>query len=223
MKPPDTEEKRKKRLNKILRFLNRAYPAVECALHHESAWELLVSTILSAQCTDKRVNEVTPNLFEKYPTVFEIATAEPQEIEKEIHSTGFFRNKAKSIIGSARNITENFDGEVPQTMDKLLTLPGVARKTANVVLGSWFGKPSGVVVDTHVQRITRRLDLTQHNNPQKIEKDLMEILPKKRWIIFSHQMIHFGRSICIARKPRCMDCRLQTLCYAPDKLSDIPT
>lgn len=216
--PPRTEEARKKRLSTILRHLNRAYPAVECALRHTNAWELLAATILSAQCTDKRVNTVTPNLFKKYPTVDDMAVALPREVEKEIQSTGFFRNKAKSLTGAAQRITEDFGGQVPQTMDELLTLPGVARKTANVVLGSWFGKTSGVVVDTHVQRISRRLDLTRKSEPKKIEQDLMAILPKKRWVLFSHQIIHFGRSVCVARKPRCLDCLLRPICYASDKV-----
>tara|TARA_B100001123_G_scaffold448368_1_gene609046 strand:- start:71163 stop:71822 length:660 start_codon:yes stop_codon:yes gene_type:complete len=215
--PSKTEEERKKRLVAILRYLNRLYPSVECALFHKNAWELLAATILSAQCTDKRVNMVTPGLFAQYPTVTDMAAAVQEEVETVIQSTGFFRNKAKSLIGAARKITIDFDGQVPQNMDELLTLPGVARKTANVVLGSWFNKASGVVVDTHVRRISRRLDLTRKNDPAKIEQDLIATLPKKRWILFSHQIIHFGRSICIARKPRCLDCGLQKICYAKDK------
>ena len=217
VKKPKTKEERKRRLSTILRRLNQDYPAVECALHHGSAWELLAATILSAQCTDKRVNEVTPRLFERYPTIEDMAAAPPRDVEKEIQSTGFFRNKAKSLTGAARTIMSDFGGRVPETMDELLTLPGVARKTANVVLGTWFGKASGVVVDTHVQRISRRLDLTRRDDPKRIEQDLMALLPKKRWILFSHQIIHFGRSVCSARKPRCVECRLQSLCYAPDK------
>lgn len=217
MSPSKTEEERKKRLVAILRYLNRLYPSVECALFHKNAWELLAATILSAQCTDKRVNMVTPGLFAQYPTVTDMAAAVQEEVETVIQSTGFFRNKAKSLIGAARKITIDFDGQVPQNMDELLTLPGVARKTANVVLGSWFNKASGVVVDTHVRRISRRLDLTRKNDPAKIEQDLIATLPKKRWVLFSHQIIHFGRSICIARKPRCLDCGLQKICYAKDK------
>ena len=217
MSPPKTEEERKKRLSAILRYLNRRYPSVECALLHKNAWELLAATILSAQCTDKRVNMVTPGLFTQYPTVTDMAAATQEEVETVIQSTGFFRNKAKSLIGAARKITMDFDGQVPQNMDELLALPGVARKTANVVLGSWFNKASGVVVDTHVHRISRRLDLTRKDDPTKIEQDLMATLPKKRWILFSHQIIHFGRSICVARKPRCPDCGLQKICYAKDK------
>ena len=158
-----------------------------------------------------------PGLFAKYPTIEDMAAAGPRDVEREIQSTGFFRNKAKSLTGAARTIMSDFGGRVPETMDALLTLPGVARKTANVVLGTWFGKASGVVVDTHVQRISRRLDLTRRDDPKRIEQDLMALLPKKRWILFSHQIIHFGRSVCAARKPRCVECRLQSLCYAPEK------
>ena len=214
---PRSQDERKRRLSLILRRLNRDYPDVECALIHKSAWELLVSTILSAQCTDKRVNEVTPGLFSKYPTIQDMAAVRREVLEKDIQSTGFFRNKAKSLTGAARRVIEEYGGEVPQTMEELLTLPGVARKTANVVLGTWFRKASGVVVDTHVQRISRRLDLTKEDDPKKIEKDLMAVLPKKRWILYSHQIIHHGRGVCVARKPRCSECGLENLCYAPDK------
>ena len=214
---PRSQQERKRRLSLILRRLNRDYPDVECALIHKSAWELLVSTILSAQCTDKRVNEVTPGLFRKYPTIQDMAAVRREVLEKDIQSTGFFRNKAKSLTGAARRVIEEYGGEVPQTMEELLTLPGVARKTANVVLGTWFRKASGVVVDTHVQRISRRLDLTKEDEPKKIEKDLMAVLPKKRWILYSHQIIHHGRGVCVARKPRCSECGLENLCYAPDK------
>ena len=217
MKRPRTQQERKHRLSIILRRLNRDYPDVECALIHNSAWELLAATILSAQCTDKRVNQVTPGLFRKYPTIQDMAAVRPEVLEKDIQSTGFFRNKAKSLTGAAKKIMEQYGGEAPQKMDELLTLPGVARKTANVVLGSWFGKASGVVVDTHVQRISRRLDLTKEDDPKKIEKDLMALLPKKRWILYSHQIIHHGRRVCVARKPRCSECGLENLCYAPDK------
>ena len=214
---PRSQQERKRRLSLILRRLNRDYRDVECALIHKSAWELLVSTILSAQCTDKRVNEVTPGLFRKYPTIQDMAAVRREVLEKDIQSTGFFRNKAKSLTGAARRVIEEYGGEVPQTMEELLTLPGVARKTANVVLGTWFRKASGVVVDTHVQRISRRLDLTKEDDPKKIEKDLMAVLPKKRWILYSHQIIHHGRGVCVARKPRCSECGLENLCYAPDK------
>ena len=214
---PANADERKRRLSKILRRLNKDYPQVECALTHQSAWQLLAATILSAQCTDVRVNMVTPGLFEKLPTVHDMAAVPQSVLEREIQSTGFFRNKAKSLIGAARRILSDFGGEVPDTMDELLTLPGVARKTANVVLGSWFGKASGVVVDTHVQRISRRLDLTKQTDAKKIEQDLIRILPKKRWILYSHQIIHHGRGPCQARKPRCSECSLEDLCYAPDK------
>ncbi len=217
MKRPRTQQQRKRRLSIILRRLNRDYPDVECALIHNSAWELLAATILSAQCTDKRVNQVTPGLFRKYPTIQDMAAVRPEVLEKDIQSTGFFRNKAKSLTGAAMKIMEQYGGEVPWTMDELLALPGVARKTANVVLGTWFRQASGVVVDTHVQRISRRLDLTKEDDPKKIEKDLMALLPKKRWILYSHQIIHHGRGVCVARKPRCSECGLENLCYAPDK------
>jgi len=193
------------------------YPGATCALHHSNAWELLVATILSAQCTDKRVNEVTPGLFRKYPTIRDFAAAPQEELAQDIRSTGFFNNKAKSVIGAARKILSDYAGEVPREMDKLLTVPGAARKTANVVLGTAFGIASGVVVDTHVQRITKRLDLTKHADPKKIEKDLMKIIPKEKWILFSHQIILHGRALCVARKPRCAECSLNPLCYARDK------
>ena len=193
------------------------YPNVTCALEHSSPWELLVATILSAQCTDKRVNMVTPGLFRKYPTIQDFASVQQEELAQDIRSTGFFNNKAKSVIGAARKILSDFCGEIPRNIDQLLTVPGAARKTANVVLGTAFGIASGVVVDTHVQRITRRLDLTKATDPVKIEQDLMKILPKERWILFSHQIIHHGRALCVARNPRCAECRLDPLCYAKDK------
>jgi endonuclease-3 len=193
------------------------YPGVTCALTHDSAWELLVATILSAQCTDVRVNMVTPGLFRKYPTPKDFAAATPEQIEPEIRSTGFFRNKAKSIVGSARKVVNEFGGNVPDEMHKLLTMPGVARKTANVVLGSWFGQAVGVVVDTHVHRISRRLELTQNNDPKTIEQDLMKVIPQNKWIEFSHQIIHHGRAVCLARSPKCAECTLEKLCHAADK------
>ncbi len=205
------------RVAEILRRLDVLYPDVRCALTHRSAWELLVATILSAQCTDVRVNMVTPVLFQKYPTPQHFAALNPEELEGDIRSTGFFRNKAKSIVGAARKVVNDFGGEVPADMDKLLTVPGAARKTANVVLGSWFGKADGVVVDTHVHRISRRLELTDKDDPQKIEQDLMKILPREKWIDFSHQIIHHGRALCIARKPKCADCPLENICHAADK------
>ncbi|MBM3776575.1 MAG: endonuclease III, partial [Acidobacteria bacterium] len=169
------------------------YPAARCALEHRNPWELLVATILSAQCTDKRVNQVTPGLFAKYPTPRDFAAAKPEVLSQEIRSTGFFNNKAKSLVGAAKKIVGEFGGRVPKTMDELLTIPGAARKTANVVLGTAYGIASGVVVDTHVQRVSRRLDLTRETDPVKIERDLMKIIPPERWILFSHQLIHHGR------------------------------
>ena len=205
------------RVAEILKRLDERYPGVKCALHHNSAWELLVATILSAQCTDVRVNMVTPILFKKYPTPAHFAALQPEELEPDIRSTGFFRNKSKSVVGAARKIIADFGGEVPRTMDELLTVPGAARKTANVVLGSWFGIAAGVVVDTHVQRISRRLELTKSDGPQKIEQDLMRVIPRAKWIDFSHQIIHHGRALCIARKPKCAECPLEDLCHAVDK------
>jgi endonuclease-3 len=206
-----------KRVAAILEILAKTYPGVVCALNHRNAWELTVATILSAQCTDVRVNLVTPVLFKKFPTPKAIAAASLPEIEELIRSTGFFRNKAKSIQGAARIVVEEFGGKVPKTMEEILRLPGVARKTANVVLGSWYGIASGVVVDTHVMRLSRRLELTDHTSPEKIELDLVKIIPPDRWINFSHELIHHGRQVCLARKPRCVDCTLEKLCNSSDK------
>jgi endonuclease-3 len=214
---PKTAAERAARITKILATLDKMYPGVTCALHHSNAWELLVATILSAQCTDKRVNMVTPGLFRKYPTIRDFAAAKQEELAQDIRSTGFFNNKSKSVIGAARKILSDFGGEVPRDIDQLLTVPGAARKTANVVLGTAFGIASGVVVDTHVQRISRRLDLTKQTDPGKIEKDLMKIIPKEKWILFSHQIIHHGRALCTARNPRCAECGLEPLCYSKDK------
>lgn len=205
------------RVAEILNRLNQLYPAVTCALTHASAWELLVATILSAQSTDVNVNRVTPELFRKYPTVAAFAALSPEQLEPDVRSTGFFRNKSKSVVGAAKRIVAEFGGQVPDDIEKLLTLPGVARKTANVVLGTWFKKADGVVVDTHVHRISRRLELTKENDPQKIEQDLMRIIPRDRWILFSHQVIWHGRKLCLARKPKCADCALENLCHAADK------
>jgi len=215
--PPKTANERKARVERILASLDRMYPGVTCALHHSNAWELLVATILSAQCTDKRVNLVTPGLFRKHPTVQDFAAAKQEELAQDIRSTGFFNNKAKSVIGAARKILSEFGGEVPREMEQLLTVPGAARKTANVVLGTAFGIASGVVVDTHVQRIARRLDLTRNTDPVKIEKDLMKCIPQNKWILFAHQLIHHGRALCVARNPKCAECGLSPLCYAKDK------
>ena len=205
------------RISSILEILERTYPNVVCALNHRNAWQLTVATILSAQCTDARVNQVTPELFRAFPTPKAMANASLPEIEELIRSTGFFRNKAKSIQGAARAVVDQFGGEVPKSMDEILRLPGVARKTANVVLGSWYGIADGVVVDTHVMRLSRRLELTSETSPEKIERDLMKILPQDRWISFSHELIHHGRQICVARKPRCVDCTLEKLCFSSDK------
>ena len=205
------------RVAEILKRLDQLYPAVTCALTHSSAWELLVATILSAQSTDVNVNRVTPELFRKYPTVEAFAALTPEQLEPDVRSTGFFRNKSKSVVGAAKKVVADFGGQVPDDMEKLLTLPGVARKTANVVLGSWFKKADGLVVDTHVHRISRRLELTTQDDPQKIEQDLMRVIPREKWILFSHQIIWHGRGLCIARKPKCVDCPLENLCHAADK------
>jgi endonuclease-3 len=206
-----------KRIEELLKRLQATYPNAECALHHRNAWELLVATILSAQCTDARVNMVTPSLFKKFPSPAAFAAASLPAIEEEIRSTGFYHNKAKSISGAAKRVVTEFGGKVPETMPELLTLPGVARKTANVVLGVAFKKAEGVVVDTHVLRLSHRLGLTRAEDPKKVEEDLMRIIPRDHWIAFSHEMIRHGRQICIARKPRCAECPLETLCNAPDK------
>ena len=205
------------RVTELLRRLQATYPNAECALHHRNAWELLVATILSAQCTDVRVNLVTPELFRKFPTPKAMAEASIPTLEQEIRSTGFYHNKAKSISGAAKLLITKFRGKVPKTMAELLTLPGVARKTGNVVLGVAFGLAEGIVVDTHVFRVSRRLSLTQSEDPKKVEQDLMQIIPRDHWIQFSHELIYHGRQVCIARKPRCIDCSVETLCHAPDK------
>jgi endonuclease-3 len=204
-------------MREILKRLDERFPNATCALRHQNPWQLLVATILSAQCTDERVNKVTPALFEKYPEIKDFAAVSQAELAQDIRSTGFFNNKAKAIIGAARKILNDFGGRVPQTMEEMLTIPGVARKTANVVLGTAYGIPSGVVVDTHVQRIAQRLDLSHQKDPAKMEQDLMNLVPKEKWILFSHQLIHFGRAVCTARKPRCHECNLADLCYSKDK------
>ena len=205
------------RIAAILKALDEAYPRAECALTHTSPWELLVATILSAQCTDVRVNMVTPELFRRFPTPQKMAKATLPQLEALIRTTGFFRNKAKSIQGAAHKIVAEFNGQVPQTLAELITIPGAARKTANVVLGVCFNKAEGVVVDTHVLRIARRLGLAKAETPQKVEQELMRILPQSRWIDFSHQIIHHGRQVCVARKPKCDRCNLEQLCNAKDK------
>ena len=203
---------RKARAKKIIARLKREYPDAMCALHHKSALELVVATILSAQCTDARVNLVTPHLFAKYRTAADYAAADPKVFEQEIQSTGFFRNKTRSIIGMAQALVERHGGEVPQTMEELTDLPGVGRKTANVILGTWFQKNEGVVVDTHVQRLTGLLKLRRQDDPVKIEQELMGIVPREDWTWFSHTLIQHGRQVCIARRPRCADCVLNRLC-----------
>jgi len=214
---PQTAAARKQRIAEIIAILDRTYPDATTALNWRTPWELLVATILSAQCTDKRVNEVTPALFAKYPSIEDFAHASQDELANDIRSTGFFNNKAKSVIGAARKILADYNGEVPRDMDAMLTIPGVARKTANVVLGTAYGIASGVVVDTHVQRVALRLDLTTNTDPVRIERDLMEAIPRERWIVFAHQLILHGRALCVARKPRCAECPLDPLCYAADK------
>ena len=208
----ETLAERKTRARKIVTRLEKAYPDAKCALSHTSALELLVATILSAQCTDVRVNMVTPALFAKYRTADDYATANPRVFEKEIQSTGFFRNKTKSILGMAQALVERHGGRVPDTIAELVELPGVGRKTANVILGVWFRKAEGVVVDTHVHRISRLLKLTRQDDPVKIERDLMELIPRPRWDRFGHLVIHHGRRVCIARRPRCEECVVSALC-----------
>jgi endonuclease-3 len=221
VKRPKTAAERKARVAEILARLARMYPNATCALHHHNPWELLAATILSAQCTDKRVNEVTPGLFAKYPTPADFAAVRPEVLANDIRSTGFFNNKAKSIVGAARKVVAEFAGVVPRTMEEMLTIPGAARKTANVVLGTAYGIASGVVVDTHVARIAARLDLTKETDPVKIEQDLMKIVPPDQWIIFSHRVILHGRALCQARSPKCGECELNSLCYAKDKTAAI--
>jgi endonuclease-3 len=214
---PRAEGTNPQRVRAILEKLDEAYPNVTCALEHHTPFQLLISTILSAQCTDERVNQVTKTLFVKYRTPSDFAYANPAELEQDIRPTGFFRNKTKSIMGAGKKIVEEFGGELPRTMDELLTLPGVARKTANVVLGTAFSIAVGVVVDTHVIRLSNRLDLTRNEDPKKIEQDLMKIIPQEKWVLFSHQMIWHGRKVCQARKPKCAECNMESLCYAKDK------
>jgi endonuclease-3 len=217
VKRPKTAAERRARVDEILRRLDEMYPNATCALRHRNPWELLVATILSAQCTDKRVNEVTPGLFAKYPTPRDFAAVRPEVLAQDIVSTGFYNNKAKSIVGAAKKVVSEFGGEVPKTMEELLTIPGAARKTANVVLGTAYNIATGIVVDTHVQRVSRRLDLTKQADPVKIEQDLVKVIPQDRWILFSHQVIHHGRERCQARKPKCAICLLDPVCYAKDK------
>ena len=205
-------QKERVRTSEILARLDQNFPDAECALVHKDAYQLLVATILSAQCTDARVNVVTPDLFRKYPDAESLSKADPEELQELIRSTGFFRNKARNLLKASLKIVEDFDGDVPDSLENLIQLPGVARKTANVVLGTWYRVASGVVVDTHVGRISKRLGFTAHKDPVKIEKDLIELLPQERWISFAHQLILFGRSTCKAQRPRCSECFLADLC-----------
>ena len=206
-----------KRVAAILAKLDEAYGNATCELKHENAFQLLISTILSAQCTDVRVNQVAETLYKKYPDAKAFAYATPSELEQDIRPTGFFRNKTKSVMGASKAILEKFGGQVPRTMEEILTLPGVARKTGNVVLGTAYGIASGVVVDTHVLRLSNRLDLSRNEDPKKVEQDLMKIIPQDKWIQFSHQLIWHGRRVCHARKPKCVECNMESLCYAKDK------
>jgi endonuclease-3 len=217
VKKPKTAAERQTRLRSLLALLDQRYPGATTELVHRNAWELLVATILSAQCTDKLVNALTPKLFAKYPTITDFAHASLPELAQDIRSTGFFNNKAKALIGAAKKILTDFGGQVPRTIEEMLAIPGVARKTANVVLGTAYGVASGVVVDTHVQRLAQRLDLSKHTDPVKIEQDLMKAIPPDRWIVFSHQLILHGRYVCLARRPRCAECALAHLCYSRDK------
>src|SRR5580698_3261372 len=216
-KKPQRGDLAPERVAAILKALDEAYPEVKCALTHRSPWELLVATILSAQCTDVRVNMVTPELFRRFPTPAAMCKATLPQLEALIRTTGFFHNKAKSIKGAAQKIVTDFGGKVPQTLAELITIPGAARKTANVVLGVSFKKAEGIVVDTHVFRIAHRLSLTKSDTAPKVEQDLMRIIPQNRWIDFSHQLIHHGRQVCIARKPKCDRCNLEQLCHSKDK------
>jgi endonuclease-3 len=210
--PRESDKELKDRMRKIIRLLNRAYPDAKCSLNHSNAFELLIATILSAQCTDERVNIVTADLFRKYRQPGDYLKVSAHELQDDIRTTGFFRNKTKSIQGTAKILAEQYSGRVPETIEELLELPGVARKTANVVLGNAFGVISGIVVDTHVTRLSRRLGLTEQRHPEKIENDLVEIVPKKDWVIFSHLLIAHGRKICKARNPLCAECVIEKYC-----------
>lgn len=211
-RPRETPEERKKRARRIFALLHKAWPDAHCELDHDNAYQLLVATILSAQCTDARVNMVTPALFARFPDAHALADADPAVVEEMIRSTGFFRNKTKSLLGMARALVERHGGEVPRTMEELRVLPGVGRKTANVILGNAFGINEGVTVDTHVMRLSRLLGLTRHDDPLRIEQDLMLLFPRKDWALLSHLLIFHGRRICIARRPRCGKCVLVRLC-----------
>jgi endonuclease-3 len=208
---------KKERFSLIWPLLKQEYPDAWCELRHKNAYELLIATILSAQCTDKRVNIVTKDLFAKYPTVRDLAEANVTEVEEIIKSTGFYRNKAKNIVLTAQIIVDDYDGRVPDNMEQLLTLAGVARKTANVVLGTWYKKTTGIVVDTHVKRLSNRMGFTKQSNPDKVEQDLCKLVPKEEWIMFSHVMIFHGRALCDAKKPLCTQCPLREVCPSVKK------
>ncbi|HEK86080.1 MAG: endonuclease III [Candidatus Saccharicenans sp.] len=208
---PDNSQERE-RVKKIIELLRKEYPETRTALHYRSPFELLIATILAAQCTDERVNKITPALFQKYPTVKDFAEAQPKELENDIRSTGFFRHKARNIIALAQKLLKEYGGQVPDSMDELVKLPGVARKTANIVLSSAFKKAEGIAVDTHVRRLVERLGLSKHTQPEKIENDLMAIVPKSDWLDFNYLLVDHGRKICQARKPRCLECVLKDLC-----------
>jgi endonuclease III len=210
--PRESKKARRERADEVYRILESEYPDAHCALDHRNAFELTVATILSAQCTDERVNMVTPTLFEAYPTAEDLAGARQEDVEEIIHSTGFYRNKARNLIGMADAVVERHEGRVPSTMGELVKLPGVGRKTANVILGNAFGKDEGVVVDTHVKRLSNRLRFTRQKDPVKIEKDLMEIFPRERWTMLAHLLIFHGRQVCVARRPRCAECPVAHLC-----------
>ena len=207
---------KKKQARSVVRVLRKTYPVAECALTHNSAYQLLTATILSAQCTDERVNSVTPVLFDKYPNAENLAKSTQKAVEKIIYPLGFFRAKSENIRGMAKKLVDEFDGELPQTLDEMTSLPGVGRKTANVVLGTWYGIASGVVVDTHVKRISKLLGLTESINPEIAERQLKAVLPKTEWIQYSHRLIHHGRQICIARRPNCTECPLLRMCSRVD-------
>ncbi len=210
--PKETKPALRERTARIAAILGEEYPEATTALSHRSAFELLVATILAAQCTDARVNAISPALFRRWPDAGAMSAATQEQMEQAVRSTGFFRNKAKNLIGTSKLLVERHGGRVPDTMEELTALPGVARKTANVVLGTFYRKPAGVVVDTHCQRLARRLGLTRHDDPVKIERDLMDLLPQEQWTDFAHRLVFHGRRVCVARKPRCAQCRLRELC-----------
>jgi endonuclease-3 len=210
------------RIREIVRLLYLTYPDSRTALYHSNPFEILIATILSAQCTDKKVNEITPGLFAKYPTAADFAQADPAELEEEIRPTGFYRNKTRSIIGASRRIVESYAGRVPDTMEDLITLPGVARKTANIVLSSGFHKAEGIAVDTHVKRLSGRLGLSREKDPDKIEQDLLQVIPGDAWLDFNYLLVNHGRDLCPARKPRCADCPLAHLCPSAGVSAPLP-